>query len=264
MRTKKICINTLLIIVTIILATIASCKKDVAKINVNNVNNVINCDPFTDSRDGNSYQVVQIGDQCWMAENLKYLPSVVGPGTGSETTPYYYVYEYYGTDINAAKANSYYNTYGVLYNWRAAINGTSSSNSNPSGINGICPSGWHLPSDAEWCELEMALGMEENQANSFGYRGTNEGSKLADNETLWEPGYLSFNIDFGKSEFCALPGGQRDIYNLFSTIGELGLFWSSSETSSLGIFRSISYNNPKANRFMINYDSGFSVRCVKD
>lgn len=91
---------------------------------------------FTDSRDGKVYNIVTIGKQFWMAENLAYLPSVVDPGTGSYTEPYYSVYGYNGTDVAAAKATENYQTYGVLYNWPAAMT--------------ACPEGWHLPSDAEW------------------------------------------------------------------------------------------------------------------
>ncbi|MGI6410801.1 MAG: FISUMP domain-containing protein [Bacteroidales bacterium] len=83
-----------------------------------------------DARDGNAYKTVKIGNQIWLAENLKYLPSVVGPGTESESTPYYYVYGYNGTNVTDAKATSNYATYGVLYNWTAAMD--------------ACPDGWHL------------------------------------------------------------------------------------------------------------------------
>ncbi len=102
-----------------------------------------------DSRDSQIYQYITIGAQVWMTENLAYLPSVFAPATGSNSTAYYYVYGYNGTDVAAAKATSNYTTYGVLYNWPAAMNGSASSTSNPSGVQGICPSGWHLPSDAE-------------------------------------------------------------------------------------------------------------------
>jgi uncharacterized protein (TIGR02145 family) len=111
-----------------------------------------------DARDNQTYRIVTIGSQTWMAENLKYLPSVVRPRTGSKTTPHYYVYGYDGTNVTDAKATANYNTYGVLYNWPAAMNGTASSTTNPSGVQGVCPDGWHLPSDAEWTELTDYLG----------------------------------------------------------------------------------------------------------
>lgn len=99
---------------------------------------------YTDPRDSNVYSIVQIGTQCWMAENLRYLPSVVGPGTRSKTTPYYYVYAYNGTDVSVAKTTYSYNNYGALYNWPAALT--------------ACPSGWHLPSDAELTSLRNTTG----------------------------------------------------------------------------------------------------------
>lgn len=99
---------------------------------------------FTDPRDGNVYKTVTIGSQVWMAENLAYLPSVVGPGTGSLANPYYYVYDYNGTSVTEAKATTNFQTYGVLYNWYAALE--------------ACPTGWHLPYDSEWKQLSDYLG----------------------------------------------------------------------------------------------------------
>ena len=106
---------------------------------------------FMDARDSNIYPTVQIGTQCWMKKNLAYLPSVVGPGTGSETTPYYYVYNYNGTDVATAKSQTNYTTYGVLYNWSAALT--------------ACPSGWHLPTDAELNTLETYVVSYINSPN---------------------------------------------------------------------------------------------------
>ena len=97
---------------------------------------------FTDPRDNTVYKWVKIGNQVWMAENLRYLPNVVGPETGSNIEPYCYVYDYNGTDVTAAKATENYDTYGVLYNWSAAMNGATSSDANPSNVQGICPAGW--------------------------------------------------------------------------------------------------------------------------
>ena len=86
----------------------------------------------------------KIGTQTWMAENLAYLPSVNDATDNSTTVAKYYVYNYDGTVVADAKASSYYTTYGVLYNWTAAM--------------GVCPTGWHLPSSAEWSTLETYVG----------------------------------------------------------------------------------------------------------
>ena len=99
---------------------------------------------FTDARDGKVYKTITIGTQTWMAENLAYLPSVSHSFTSSFDFPVYYVYGYDGNSVSAAKASANYITYGVLYNWEAAKI--------------ACPSGWHLPTDAEWTILENYLG----------------------------------------------------------------------------------------------------------
>jgi len=207
---------------------------------------------FTDTRDNNHYNVVKIGNQLWMAENLKYLPSVVGPGTGSQTTPYYYVYGYNGTTVAEAKATANYTTYGVLYNWSAAMNGAASSTTNPSGIQGVCPTGWHLPSDAEWTELTDYLG------------GTTiAGGKLKETGTThWASPNTGATNETG---FTALPGGNRNYDGSFNYIGSYGYWWSATENLATDAW----------NRYMGNYHSsvsrgnvpkelGFSVRCVRD
>ncbi len=106
---------------------------------------------FTDKRDQKTYKTVKIGDQLWFAENLAYLPQVSGAAEGSTTVPYYYVYGYNGTDVAEAMATESYKTRGVLYNWLAAGGSMDSKNEDlPSGIQGPCPDGWHVPSEAEW------------------------------------------------------------------------------------------------------------------
>ncbi|HIK66812.1 MAG TPA: hypothetical protein EYF95_02440, partial [Flavobacteriales bacterium] len=104
------------------------------------------------SHDCYDYSTVLIGDQCWFSENCRYLPSVSPASEGSPTfitDPYYYVLNYQGTDVTAAKATDNYGTYGVLYNWHAVM------------TEGICPSGWHIPSDGEFTELTDFLGGED-------------------------------------------------------------------------------------------------------
>ena len=218
---------------------------------------------FTDSRDGYTYQTVQIGSQTWMAENLKYLPSVVGPGTGSNSEAYCYVYGYDGTSISAAKATENYATYGVLYNWTAAMNGAESSDANPSGVQGICPDGWHLPSDAEWKQLEMYLGMSETDVNSTGWRGTVEGGKLKEaGTTHWADPNAGANNESG---FTALPGGSRNDDGNLYIIRYHGYWWSSTESNTNTAWgRRLIYSNSGVGRGNHGKSMGFSVRCLRD
>ncbi|MDD4033579.1 MAG: FISUMP domain-containing protein [Bacteroidales bacterium] len=232
---------------------------------------------FTDSRDGNEYKTVTIGHQVWMAENLAYLPSVVGPATGSRTEPYYYVYCYDSTDVATAKATVNYKTYGVLYNWPAAMNGAASSSINPSGIQGACPPGWHFPSDAEWTQLETYLAnnghnydgsmvhesgiiarllIAKSMANSSGWHtSSNEGA-------VGNTDYPEYR---NKSGFSALPGGYRTTNGDFYNLGEGCYWWSSSEYDTKDAWnRYLSCHNSGV-YWSSNYKAhGFSVRCLKN
>jgi len=210
---------------------------------------------FTDTRDGKVYQTVVIGTQEWMAENLAYLPSVVGPDTNSSTTPYYYVYGYDGTNVTDAKATSNYTTYGVLYNWPAAMAGSASSNANPSGVQGVCPAGWHLPSDAEWTELTDYLGGEDVAGGKLKEAGYDH----------WQSPNLGATNETG---FTALPGGYCEFSNNFVGIGNCGYWWSATKyfTTYRVCYRSLyyiySYVSISSGDAPEYY--GFSVRCVRD
>jgi len=202
---------------------------------------------LTDSRDGQTYKWVRIGDQVWMAENLNYPQSA------------------HGNDWCYNKKSSNCDTYGRLYDWDALLQRDSSSNNNPSGVQGICPDGWHVPSDAEWKELEMELGMSQSEADKTGYRGTNEGSQLAGNASPWNDDKLTNNSVFGSTGFTALPDGYRGSDGNFYGIGNYSYWWSSTEKSlTEGWYRTLGYNNSKVNRGSIHKGSGFSVRCVRD
>jgi uncharacterized protein (TIGR02145 family) len=207
---------------------------------------------FTDPRDGKVYQTVVIGNQEWMAENLAYLPSVVGPGTGSNTTSYYYVYGYDGTNVTDAKATSNYTTYGVLYNWPAAMAGSASSNANPSGVQGVCPAGWHLPSGAEWKELTDYLGGKSVAGGKLKETGT----------THWQSPNRGATNETG---FTALPGGSRNNNGTFDYIGYNGIWWSATEyDTDYAWYRYMYYNYSDVDRDYNNKEVGFSVRCVRD
>jgi len=192
---------------------------------------------LTDERDGTTYKVIRIGAQLWMAENLKYLPSVAGMATGSNSTPHYYVSGYNGTNVTEAKAIASYNTYGVLYNWAAATQN-------------VCPAGWRLPTDTDWTELTDGLG------------GLDEaGAKLKQTGTaLWNtPNTGATNV----SGFTALPGGYRDA--MFYEMGYFGHWWTASENGAGTSFaRHMNYNDAKVKRDFANTSYGYSVRCLKD
>jgi len=206
---------------------------------------------FTDSRDGRVYRSITVGNQVWMAENLKYLPSVTGPGTSSSTSACYYVYGYNGTDVATAKTSINYLIYGVLYNWYAAMNGAASSSSSPSGVQGACPAGWHLPSTAEWTTLINSLG-----GAAVG------GGKLKETGTAhWEtPNTGATNEIF----FTALPGGyvgNGSFYNIGSNV-----FWYSA-TAISGTdaeYRLIYAKYGKIDQGSLDKKTGLAVRCVKD
>lgn len=250
----------------------------VGKYNVNTqIDSIIFYQPqtgntFTDSRDGNVYQTVTIGNQVWMAENLKYLPSVVGPGTGSLTDPCYYVYGYNDINETVPTATANYITYGVLYNWPAAMNGATSSTANPSGVQGVCPTGWHLPSDLEWTELENYLA-----DNGYQYDGTTGGGgdKIAKSMASaigWSSssntgavGNTDYPAYINKSGFTALPGGYRYRTGVFNNIGNYSYWWSATENDTYYNWARYMYYD-LSNVYRGNYfkRSGFSVRCVRD
>lgn len=216
---------------------------------------------FTDARDDNVYKTVTIGNQVWMAENLAYLPWVVGGQTGSMVTPCYYVYSFYTTDANTAKTTWLYNSLGVLYNWPAAINGEESSDSNPSGVQGVCPAGWHLPSVAQWDELFNYLGADEQTGGKLkevGYFEYGTG--------LW---YIPNTGATNESGFTAVPGGHRSRYYSgdFFSGGYHGSYWSSTISStddnrSGNLF--LSYDKSSYEFNYTPHDFGLSVRCLRD
>ena len=217
-------------------------------------------DTFTDNRDGNVYKMVTIGDQIWMAENLAYLPNVVGPAPGSTSTPYYYVFGYDGSNVSVAKATNNYNTYGVLYNWSAAIV--------------ACPYGWHLPSDAEWTQLVNYLANSgHNYDGSTGGGGAKIGKSMA-KKSGWSISSIVGsvgNIDYpeyrNKSGFSALPGGARFFnYGQFSNSNS-GLWWTSTEymgTTLYALLWGLDYDDSAVNDYYNSKVAGFSVRCVKN
>ena len=131
------------------------------------------------------------------------------------------------------------------------------------GTQGICPTGWHLPSDTEWKTMEMYLGMSQAQANAYNWRGTNEGSKMAGNEPLWTNGNLDSNPDFGTSGFASLPAGNYYTGGGFINLNYTANFWTSTGSSASAYMRYLHNIYTQVNRKM-DFELALSVRCLKD
>jgi len=219
-------------------------------------------------RHGKDYQVVNIGDQTWMAENLAWLPSVTSSYEGSINYKKYYVYGYQDNNIDLARKTKNYTEYGVLYNWVAAKY--------------ACPMGWRLPSDSDWKTLEKFLGMEETSVEETGWRlsGT-VGKKLKEGGTTH---WVSPNSEASnEAGFTARPGGIRLMpfpgleendgsngsrsdgpYGTFSNLGECGIYWTSSVLNqSTAWSRRFGCVEGGLERTTNNKGLGFSVRCIK-
>jgi len=225
-------------------------------------NSIINF-VFIECKDGdnNYYPVVQINNQYWMARNLRTTKYRNGGSIGT-TIPYdmnvsgesapAYQWAYEGNESNVA-------TYGRLYTWYAV---TDSRN--------VCPSGWHLPTDAEWTTLENYL-----LANGYNYDGTTTGDKYAKalaSTKLWKPSTITGavgNTDYpakrNTTGFTGLPGGYRDRWGYFNDIGESCVWWSSTEYSATNAWSRTMYFSQTNFAFWSYYKhAGFYVRCVKD
>lgn len=216
---------------------------------------------FTDQRDGNSYCTITIGDQVWMAENLRYLPSVYRSNQESYTESRYYVYDYQGNNVEEAKDTYNYNEYGVLYNNIAAQT--------------ACPAGWHLPSDSEWTELEIYL---ENHGYNFdGYidsdndRNTHNviGKSMA-SQSNWtvsdisnSPGRLQQKNN--SSGFNGKPAGWKHLNGLFKHINESAAWWATGYyENGNGWDRYLYFSRAHCTRSHNNKHIGLSIRCIQD
>jgi uncharacterized protein (TIGR02145 family) len=143
--------------------------------------------------------------------------------------------------------------YGRLYDWNEAVNGAASNLTTPSGVQGVCPDGWHLPSDAEWTELTDYV-----IANSAGSSTDNIGPYLKSTSGFNDAG--NGTDDFG---FSGLPGGNRG-GNSYHNVGNFGYWWSSTEYSSTGLYRHLFYGSDRFYRYYFNKSGAFSVRCLQD
>ena len=207
------------------------------------------CPPSISDIDGNTYNTVQIGTQCWTRENLrvtKYRDGTIipldesggtaGNGTSqtwsSRTTGAITVYGHSATNLA---------TYGYLYNWYAVVDSK-----------GLCPSGWHVPSDSELTTLTNYLGGESVAGGKMKSTGT----------TIWNSPNTGATNESG---FSALPGGYRDFDGIFLYIRNDAFFWSATEIgSNFAWLRYLNNYSGNVYRYNFNKQNGFSVRCLRD
>jgi uncharacterized protein (TIGR02145 family) len=200
--------------------------------------------------DGRTYDLVEIGGQCWFADNLatdQYrngdpIPTGLDNTTWQNTT--IGAFAIYNNDpVNDA-------TYGKLYNWYTTVDSR-----------GLCPAGWHVPTDCEWMYLEGALGISIVEQQAEYWRGINAGGALKGLTNWTSPNSGATN----STGFTALPGGYRDFDGTFSTVGSNGYWWSSSAFSSnVAWMRTLMYYDAYVYRYDTYQLNGFSIRCVRD
>jgi uncharacterized protein (TIGR02145 family) len=200
--------------------------------------------PSVTDIDGNVYNTVQIGTQCWTQSNLKVskyrngdnIPTGLSDTAWQNTTAgAYAIYDNYPVNDGL---------YGKLYNHYAVMD-----------TRGLCPTGWHVPTDGEWTTLETFLG----------------GSSVAGGalkSTVTQPTPGGWNLPntgaTNSSGFSAEPGGLRVVNGDFSQVGIYGLWWSSSLSGANAWHRNLDYSNGNIQRTNNNRAYGFSVRCIRD
>jgi uncharacterized protein (TIGR02145 family) len=211
--------------------------------------------------DKNQYKVVNMGSQIWMAENLKST-------TYSDGTSIPFVNTNVAWDALTAtdKAYCYYDdnilnkdTYGVLYTWSAAMKDAASSNASPSNVQGVCPAGWHLPSDAEW--HTMVLTLDASALLNTTESGSAGGKMKEYGISHWvTPNTGATN----SSGFSALPAGRRMETGVSTQLGYNTMWWSSTDASGNARDRTLYYNAERIDRAPAYRNVGYSVRCIKN
>jgi len=202
--------------------------------------------------DGNVYQTVKICGQWWMAENLQVFHYRNGDTIANVTDNAEWEDLISGAYCSYNNDEDHVATYGRLYNWYAVVDNRN-----------IAPEGWRVSTDDDWKQLEMCLGMSQEEADSTGWRGISEGGKLKEaGTTHWHSPNTGATNERG---FSALPAGYRTYYGYFDSEGYLANFWSSVESNNdRGWYRYLFNESSGISRYDYPKPGGFSVRCVRD
>jgi uncharacterized protein (TIGR02145 family) len=199
--------------------------------------------------EGNLYSTVNIGSQVWMAENLRATKFNDGTPIPNITDNTEWInfsgaaYCWYKNEIQ------YKPTMGALYNWYTIE------------VGGLCPAGWHVPSDVEYSTMEIFLGMDPDSVNLWGWRGTDQGSKMK-SVSDWSNDGNGTN----SSGFTGLPGGYRyAVTGVFYSLGDLTYWWTSTQhDEDRGWYRFLKGTNTDVYRASTSKKGGKYVRCVKN
>ena len=217
--------------------------------------------PTVTDVDGNVYKTVQIGNQCWMRENLrttKYSDgTAIALGSSTSTST---AYRY-----NSNNDTVHVPTYGYLYNWKAVMRNSSSSSANPSGVQGVCPAGWHVPSYDEWKQLTDYVSSQSQY--QCGGTSTSIAKALA-STTGWSSSSTTCAVGNNRSSnnatgFSALPAGYYS--GSYDYFGNRANFWSSTEGySNTAYGRRLDYYNASVGSHDNFKYYGYSVRCLRN
>jgi uncharacterized protein (TIGR02145 family) len=206
--------------------------------------------------DGNVYSMVTIGTQTWLKENLKVAHYRNGEPVPEVTSSSEWVDLKTGARCYFDNDSANGTEYGSLYNWHAVNDSR-----------GLAPAGWHIPDDAEWKTLEIFLGMSQAEADRTDWRGTDQGAKLKETDTLhwrWPTG----NVATNESGFTALGGGWRIYFSnagSFFNLTNTGQWWTSSEKDAATAWlRNLCVYHPEVYRIAFGKTQGCSVRCIRD
>ena len=221
---------------------------------------------------GYNYETVQIGEQCWFAENLRAWNYTNGDTIEAQLSNSPWVFTTNGAiavygehddcsssspEINPCDPEQAIELYGCLYNGFTLFDDR-----------GLCPVGWHVPSDIDWMTLEVFLGMSETEAALTNFRGTDQGIKL---KSYF--GWVSVGNGSNSSGFGGLPGGMRSGWPVgpedqgdFRHAGDGAYYWTSSFAAPPGAFwgRELNHDSDNVGRNTWSPSFGFSVRCIKD
>lgn len=200
---------------------------------------------------GQWYNVVLIGDQCWMAENLNVGTRIDASQDQTDNS----TIEKYCYDNDESNCD----TYGGLYQWNEMMQYITQDSAQ-----GICPDGWHIPGDEEWKVLEGTVdtqyGVGDPEWDGTAYRGYDAGKRLKSTSGWYNNGNGT-NV-FG---FTAMPSGARNLTGSFGNIGNYGYFWSATEDGSTKAwYRALGYFNDDIRRYFDNKLFGFALRCLKN